>query len=210
PVPNPLAPDTCLVKAGDSYPKNPANCVRIQPTYPPPPPQPPPALIAAEDMSYYPTVGDGGRFPLHCKDETGDCSVSEAQQRRCGNIDKIIGNGTKILNGDADPDCTATVLDHYTTSFNWAPNNFGAILLRPQWYLVTNSVITDVQNGGLSFVTGGDYTKSSIINGYWSLTEHSILVGNTQGHPEWTPPDPLNPFAENDGPFNPNGGPKCE
>src|SRR5262249_24370537 len=84
PVTNPLAPDTCLVNAGDSYPKTPANCVRIQPTFPPPPPQPPPALIAAEDMSYYPTVADGGRFPLHCKDETGDCSVSEAQQRRCG------------------------------------------------------------------------------------------------------------------------------
>ena len=50
-----------------------------------------------------------------------------------------------------------SLLDRYTTSFNWAAFNFAAIWLRPQWYLVTNSVITDVQQAGLTMVTGGGY-----------------------------------------------------
>ena len=41
-----------------------------------------------------------------------------------------------------------TVLDQYTTSFNWAAFNFAAIWLRPQWYLVTDSVITDPSRRG--------------------------------------------------------------
>ena len=63
--------------------------------------------------------------------------------------------------------------------FKLLTGGFGAQLLRPQWYLVANSVITDVQNGGLSFVSGGDYTRSSVITGYWSLAEHNIFIGNT-------------------------------
>jgi len=49
----------------------------------------------------------------------------------------------------------ATVLDHYTTSFNWANFNFAALWLRPQWYLVINSAITDVQGGGITFRNRG-------------------------------------------------------
>ena len=43
--------------------------------------------------------------------------------------------------------------------YNWAHFNLAAIWLRPQWYLVINSVLTDIQSGGLTFVTGGGYTE---------------------------------------------------
>ncbi len=195
PVVNPLAPDTCLVKGGDGYPTKPSDCVRIQPEFPPPPPPPPPALVSVEDLNYYPTVGDGGRFPLKC-DETQDCSG----KGRCGAIDKTV-NGVKYTSADVNPECAVTVLDHFTTSFNWAATNFAAVLLRPQWYLLTNNVITDVQNGGVSFVTGGDYSHSSAAPGLWQLIDHSVFIGNNQTN---------SPFAENDGPINPNSGLKCD
>ena len=54
--------------------------------------------------------------------------------------------------------CMVTVLDRYTSSFHWAQQNFAAIWLRPQWYLYINSFLSDSQNGGLGFVTGGDYS----------------------------------------------------
>jgi hypothetical protein len=133
---------------------------------------------------------------VKCDDETADCSTKP----RCANISKMI-NGHSVPNADVDPNCAVTVLDHFTSSFTWATNNFAAIWLRPQWYLVTNSVITDVQNGGLTFVSGGDYTKASAINGLWTLADKNVFVGNTQTG---------NPFAENDGPFNPNGGLECD
>ena len=63
-------------------------------------------------------------------------------------------------NGASLPFCAVTVLDHFTSSFHWAETNFAAIWLRPQWYLVDNSVLTDVQNAGLSFITSGTYDRS--------------------------------------------------
>ena len=87
-----------------------------------------------------------------------------------------------------------TVLDHYTSSYNWAHFNLAAIWLRPQWYLVINSVLTDIQNGGLTFVTGGGYTESDALPGHWALALKDIFVGATQ---------PTNPYALEGGPFNP-------
>ena len=80
--------------------------------------------------------------------------------------------------------CAVTVLDHFTSSFHWAEGNISAIWLRPQWYLLTNSVISDVQNGGLTFITGGDYTHSSVIPGYWALARNTIFIGNTNPNPD--------------------------
>ncbi|MGB7292058.1 MAG: pentapeptide repeat-containing protein [Thermodesulfobacteriota bacterium] len=96
--------------------------------------------------------------------------------------------------------CMVTVLDRYTSSFNWVETNFSAIWLRPRWFLVQNSVITDVQNAGLTFVTGGDYTHSSVISGNWMLARKNVFIGNTQQN---------NAFASNAGPFV-KGGLKCE
>ena len=131
------------------------------------------------DMYYPLTAGfgaGGGRFPTLCNQL--DCSTVP-----------------KCANGARD-NCMVTVLDGYTSSFHWTELNFAAIWLRPQWYLVINSVLSDVQNGGLSFVTGGDYTGSNFIPGQWMLARKNVFIGNTQKN---------NAYASNAGPFNPDG-----
>ena len=99
--------------------------------------------------------------------------------------------------------CAASVIDHYTTSFNWAQTNLAAIWLRGWWYLLDNSAVTDVQNGGLTFISGGGYTRSDASQGFWSVLKNSIMVGNTQ--PIVSNEVPANPYASNAGPFNPSG-----
>ncbi len=107
--------------------------------------------------------------------------------------------------GASDPpqleNCYVTTLERYTTSFNWAAKNFSAIWMRRWWFLVENSAITDVQQGGITFVTGGGYTRSELAQGYWSLMRTSALVGNTQK----TDGKPTNAYAWSAGPFNPSG-----
>lgn len=134
--------------------------------------------------TYYPIVSiSGGRFPTRCDGESWenwpDCSTVP-----------------KCTKGAARERCMVTVLDRYTSSFHWAEFNFAAIWLRPQWYLVVNSVLSDVQNAGLSFVTGGDYTASNFIPGQWMLARKNVFIGNTQENDS-------NPYASNAGPFNP-------
>src|SRR5208283_1097727 len=73
----------------------------------------------------------------------------------CNNFDKPGTDCSKDSSGNPAPQCSnenpvncaATVLDRYTTSFNWAQTNFSAVWLRPKWFLVSNSAITDVQTG---------------------------------------------------------------
>jgi hypothetical protein len=127
---------------------------------------------------YYPTVAQTLPQYTRCDGDTTDCS-------------------TVPICADSQRDnCMVTTLDRYTTSFHWAETNFSAIWLRPRWFLVLNSVITDVQNAGLTFVTGGDYTHSSVITGNWMLARKNVFIGNTQAQ---------NPLASNAGPFNPAG-----
>ena len=139
-----------------------------------------PAPKRNETDMYYPIVsgfgGGGGRFPTRC--DKDDCTT----------VDKC-SNGAR-------ENCMVTVLDRYTSSFHWTEVNFAAIWLRPQWYLVTNSVLSDVQSGGLSFVGGGDYTGSNFIQGQWMLARKNVFIGNTQKD---------NAYASNAGPFNPKG-----
>jgi hypothetical protein len=135
--------------------------------------------------NYYPHIGGGGRFPTKCP-ATGDCSTQ------------------KVCNDKDESDCVVTVIDHYTTSFNWPETNFAAVWLRPLWYLFINSAITDVQNGGITFVTGGGYTHADVINGHWALAHKSIFIGNTQNAAA------SGGFASNAGPFNPLTGLKCD
>jgi len=134
--------------------------------------------------NYYPHIGGGGRFPTKCP-ASGDCS----KQKVCSSLD--------------ESNCVVTTIDHYLTSFNWPETNFAAVWLRPLWYLFINSAITDVQNGGITFVTGGGYTESDVINGHWALARKSIFVGNTQV-------EAANPFASHAGPFNPLTKLKCD
>jgi cell migration-inducing and hyaluronan-binding protein len=100
--------------------------------------------------------------------------------------------------------CAPTVIDHFTSSFHWAQGDVSAIWLRPQWYLVANSVLSDVQQGGITFVTGGDLFRASIITGYWGLLRDSILIGHTQDQ------DAAHSFALDIGPFNQFTTDKCE
>ena len=144
-------------------------------------PVPNPLAPAAGDLTYYPTVsGGGGRFATSCS--TTDCST------------------VPLCSTTSEQNCMVTILDHYTSAFHWTETNFGAVWLRPQWYLYINSVLSDVQNGGLTFITGGDYTYSSTIQGHWALAYKNVFIGTTQ---------PNNPYASEAGPFNPGTGLTC-
>ncbi|MBY0274123.1 hypothetical protein K2Z84_02185 [Candidatus Binatia bacterium] len=139
------------------------------------------------DEGYWPTVGGGGRLATRCPaadqqakepflDVKSDCS----KVPRCGE--------------GFEKDCDVTVVDKLTTSFNWAEKNLAAVWMRPFWSLVNDSVVTDVQNAGVNFVTSGDFSKASVITGFWSLARKTVFIGSTQKD---------NPFASNAGPFNP-------
>jgi cell migration-inducing and hyaluronan-binding protein len=150
-----------------------------------------------DNDDYYPHVLGGARKATECPrvGNAYDCSTVP-----------VCAQGSDPSK-DPMKQCAVTVLDHYTSSFHWAHGNVSAIWLRPQWYLLTNSVISDVQNGGLSFVSGGDYTHSSMIGGYWALARSTIFIGNTNNNSDSTK---NNPYASNAGPFNPLTEPRCE
>jgi hypothetical protein len=143
--------------------------------------------------NYWPRISGGFRKATKCPagDTTGDCS----SVRICGD-----GDGSP---NSPSANCDATVLDHFTSSFTWADQNFAAIWLRNQWNIVTDSAITDAQIGGLNFVTGGGYTRSDAIRGLFQLARKSVFVGNTQTAAS-------DPFAENGGPFNTDSGLTCD
>jgi len=149
------------------------------------PPTPPlETTYTADQDRYYPKVDPAGSRAATLCPPTGDCSVAD-------------GGGLKKCAAGQPDRCMPTVIDHYTSSFNWAEQNFSAIWLRPQWYLLSNSAITDVQTGGVTMITGGDYTNSSVIPGYWGLTRNSVFIGHTQD------PAKGNYYAYDSGPFNP-------
>jgi cell migration-inducing and hyaluronan-binding protein len=136
---------------------------------------------------YYPHLV-GARKPVQCvRTPNGD---------DCGTV-------MEVCRHPPQDNCAVTVIDHFTSSFHWSHGNVSAIWLRPQWYLMTNSVLSDVQNGGLTFITGGDYTHSSVIGGYWALAKSSIFIGNTQDNA-------TSVYARNVGPFNGASPLKCD
>lgn len=139
------------------------------------------------DPGYWPMVSGGGRLATRCAaadaqagapfvDVTSDCSQ------------------VNICSDKTRETCDVTVIDRFTTSFNWAEKNLAAVWMRPFWSLVNDSVVTDVQNAGVNFVTSGDFSKSSVITGFWALARETVFIGTTQKD---------NPLASNAGPFNP-------
>ncbi len=103
-----------------------------------------------------------------------------------------------------------SVIDSYTSSFHWAQLNFAAIWLRNNWFLVTDTVLSDVLQGGLTMVSGGSVDQ--VVNGYWAVTRRSAFIGNTQkwiGENAKHGPDE-NAFATNAGPFNIYSGLPCD
>jgi hypothetical protein len=140
----------------------------------------------------YPNIDQGqGQHPTVCP---------AAYQGDCSKVPPCAGYGAN------EKLCAATVIDHFSTSFNWAQKNFAAVWLRGWWYLLRDSAVTDAQGGGLTFVTGGGYTRSDSPQGFWNLSQRVLFVGNTQ--PIVDGKVPLNPAASNAGPFNPYADPK--
>jgi G8 domain len=137
----------------------------------------------------YPVVGAGQR------EHATLCDA--AHQSDCSKVPICSGTGPN------EAQCAVTVIDHFTSSFTWAQKNFAAIWLRGWWFLMTDSAVTDAQGGGLTFVTGGGYTRADAAQGYWSLSHRNIYVGNTQ--PNLSDGIPENAAASNAGPFNPRG-----
>jgi len=144
---------------------------------------------------YYPKVaGAASRIATRCD---ADAKKTDGQK---------VGSGldcsrvARCAENNADTNCNVTTIEDYTTSFHFTETNFSAIWLRPQWFLIINSFISDVQNAGLTFVTGGDYTRASSIGGNWLVALQNVFVGNTQDN---------NPLASHAGPVSP-GGLKCD
>ena len=104
-----------------------------------------------------------------------------------------------------ETNCLPTVINDLTTSFNYPDFNFAGVWLRLRWHLLSNSFISDVQNGGLTFVSGGDYTHSSATNGLWDTAIKTVFVGDTQ------PQDKAHAYASVLSPFNQDAlGVKCD
>lgn len=142
----------------------------------------------AEDH-YYPHAVGGNRHATACNrnnDGTYDC------------------DGVDFCDPSHTEHCAVTVIDKFTSTFHWAQHNVAAIWLRNQWYLVINSVLSDVQNGGLTFITGGDYTHASVIRGYWALARKSVFIGHSQ------PQDDAHAYALDAGPFNARSKLRCD
>jgi len=154
----------------------------------PPDPQPP---LTLEARNYYPIVGQGtSRIATRCDSKSQGAKVGQDGGLDCSGV-------ARCSEANSKTNCNVTVIDEFTTSFNWTETNFSAIWLRPQWFLVSNSFISDVQSAGLTFVTGGDYTKASSPTGNWLLAYKNTFVGNTQEN---------NPLASNAGPVGPGTG----
>ena len=153
----------------------------------------------ASSKSFPYEVGQRNHATL-CSNTNGDCTTTPV----CLPINNKEGT------------CAATVVDRFTTSFNWAPKNFSAVWMRGWWQLVQNSAITDQFKGGLTFVSGGGFTRSDAAQGFWSVLKNSVLVGQTQEQfKDGTDADyPENPAASVAGPFNKNTqdkyGIKCD
>ncbi len=139
---------------------------------------------------YYPVITELHN-PTICVPDKGsnDCSADATGRKPCDG-------------GDYYGTCTVTKLDHYTTSFNYAQTNFAAVWLRKGWDLFSNGAVTDVQTGGLNFITGGGYTRSDVNLGEWLLARNTVLIGHTQGSG--------NPYASPLGPFNHDSRLACD
>jgi hypothetical protein len=135
---------------------------------------------------YYPNVENGQlKQATKCPD-TGKCD------------DSNLPAATLCQESD-EKNCLPTIINDLTTSFNYSEFNFSAVWLRTRWHLISNSFISDVQNAGLTFISGGDYTHSSAIKGLWEEALQNVFVGETQPQP----PDPkANPYASVLSPFN--------
>ncbi len=156
-----------------------------------------------------------------CDNIKGDCVKRDCDQyynprdkeqmdkyNKCSeDCSKMAESCNSICNKGSTGMCAVTVIEDYTSSFHWASTNVSAIWLRTNWFLMTDSVLTDVLNGGLTMVSGGTYDQ--VINGYWALTRKSAFIGNTQPWNPMNKENPGNPYATPAGPVNWKSPLKC-
>jgi hypothetical protein len=141
--------------------------------------------------NYYP-ITSGFRKPTKCNDLTGDCGDNaDLKNMKC-----------EGSNDTSEKNCMVSVLDHYTTSFNWSEKNFSSIWMRNWWKLITDSAVTDQLGPGVTMVTGGGYTRSDNAIGNWLVGLRNVYVGQTQKDPT----EPGRKFYASDlGPVTPKG-----
>lgn len=112
-------------------------------------------------------------------------------QPNAANVTGCVSTGA--VDADLAPNteaCLMTVVDRFTTSYNWAQVNFGSIWFRPWYYLFLNGAVTDQLFGGLTFVTAGSWLQ--VPPAYLSLAKNSLFVGTSQFDPS--------PYARRSGP----------
>jgi hypothetical protein len=93
-----------------------------------------------------------------------------------GNLDPICAPSNHAADNSAG--CSTTIIDRFTTSFNWAETNFGSVWLRPGNFLFLNSAITDQLYGGLVFVTGGSPEQALPRN--LMIAKNSVFAGSSR------------------------------
>jgi len=150
----------------------------------------PAALGEAVNTGYTPvanpyiTNADGS---LKTASELGENYLRPAVVGNFQPIQPNAGNFTNCAAGGVNPatdlepntqSCVTTIVDRFTTSFNWAERNYGSIWLRPWFYLLLNSAVTDQLFGGVTFVSAGSWLQ--VPPGYFSLVKNSLFVGTTQ------------------------------
>jgi hypothetical protein len=149
--------------------------------------------------------GSNKNWPLCPKDYYPNITGDQlAQATKCPATGACDDRTAILCQETEESNCLPTVINDYTTSFNYAPFNFASIWLRRRWHLVSNSFISDVQNAALTFISGGDYTHSSAIKGLWDTVLKTIFVGETQ------PRDKDHAYASVLSPFNNDTGLKCD
>jgi len=146
--------------------------------------QPNPYLVVSGDrtqarieQSYDLPAIDGNYLPVRVSGGGGSCFQAAPS-----------GGASLQTNPDH---CVTTLLDRFTTSFNWPEINFGAIWLRPWFYMLLNGAVTDQLFGGVGFVSGGSWLQAP--PGYFTLARDNLLVGTTQG-------ESFSPWAKRSGP----------
>jgi hypothetical protein len=119
------------------------------------------------DPSMLPRVG-GNFSPMRFADKGGTPTCAPTSAARDG----LANNATY---------CVTSVIDRFTTSFNWADVNLGSVWLRPWNYVFVNGAITDQLFGGLGFVSGGSWDQ--VLPDYLTITKDSLFVGTTRARP---------------------------
>jgi hypothetical protein len=128
-----------------------------------------------------PDCGPGTKYPMCPDDYYPKIDNGQLNQAtKCPDTGPCDDTTAVLCQNSNETNCLPTVINDYTSSFHWSQFNFSAIWLRRRWHLVSNSFVSDVQNAGLTFISGGDYTNSSAIKGLWELALQTVFVGQTQ------------------------------